>query len=231
MLEDLRTTLAAGGPAASYADYKRAIVDDNVLGKRTMATRDGSLRRLRELYALSAETLLFRALRDLWRADEDAQPLLALLCAVARDPLLRATADLILATPEGGFVTPAMLQAAVAAAFAGRYNPTSLASIGRHVASSWTQSGHLVGRTNKSRSRARSRPEAVAYALLLGARCGAGGNLLFGTLWARLLDAPEHLAREQAATAARRGWIDYRSAGGVTEVEFAYLLREEKDGR
>jgi hypothetical protein len=225
MLSELRQLIAATPRDATYDDYRRAIVDDNVLGKRTMATRKESLRRLRELYSLSPEVLLFRALRDLWDANPDAQPMLALLCASARDPILRASAEMILKLPRGTRVTPQMIEEATMSAFPGRYNPTMLANIGRHVASSWKQSGLLQGRVTKTRSRAVTHPESTAYALFLGRLCGAGGAALFSTLWCKLLDAPEATARDQSAAAARLGWIEHRSAGDVIEVGFSHLSR------
>lgn len=226
MLRELRTLLATCASDAKPEDYRKAVIDDNALQKRTVTTRRASLRQLRELYALDHQVLLFRALRDLWDADEEAQPLLAVLCATARDPLLRATAVTVLDRPPGEAVTPEMLAAAVDTAFPGRYKPTVLHVVGRNTVSSWQQSGHLAGRTHKVRSRAQSRPVAVAYALLLGHLCGDSGNGLFQTLWVRLLDAPEHVVRAQAAIASREGWIDYRHAGGMTEVGFRYLLRD-----
>ncbi|MDP9363683.1 MAG: hypothetical protein M3Q10_05565 [Chloroflexota bacterium] len=227
MLSELRLLLEACPPDAGYADYRSAVVEENVLGKRTVTTRKESVRRLRELYALSLDVLLFRVLRDLWSADPAAHPLLALLCAAARDPILRATAEPILAADPGDSVSPQVIAKAASEAFPGRYNPTMLANIGRHAASSWRQSGHLEGRFNKTRVRVESRPEAVAYALLLGRLCGAGGAGLFLTFWSRLLDAPEATLRDQAVTASRLGWIEYRSAGGVTEVGFGHLLGEK----
>ena len=224
MLSELRQLLAATSPVATSADYAAAIVDDNVLGKRTMATRKESLRRLRELYGLSPDLPLFRTLRDLWITNPDAQPMLAFLSAFARDPLLRAAADMILATSAGAAITPQMIAAETAQAFPGRYNPTMLANIGRHAASSWQQSGHLRGRANKTRATAAAHPESTAYALLLGHLCGDGGEGLFRTPWAALLDAPAHQLRELAQVAARNGWIDMKSLGGVTEIDFPHLL-------
>ncbi len=150
--------------------------------------------------------------------------MLALLCACARDPLLRATAETILTTPLHAPVTPHMLSKAVDDIFPGRYNPTSLANIGRHTASSWKQSGHVRGRLHAIRSTAESRPTTVAYALLLGYLCGARGDALFGTLWARLLDAPVYVLRSQAVAASRMGWIDYRHSGDVTDIRFRHFL-------
>lgn len=225
MLRELRLLLAARPETACLEDYRAAVIDENVLGKSTLATRRDSFRRLRELYALRPETPLFRALRDLWVADTEAQPLLALLCACARDPLLRGTADTILATADGAIVTPQMIAQAVSNAFPGRYNSMTLANIGRHAASTWQQSGHLAGRVGKVRGRAKCRPADVAYALLLGYLGGARGNALFSTLWCRLLDTPEHTLHEQATVASQEGWIDYRAAGAIQDVAFSYLLR------
>jgi hypothetical protein len=225
MLAELRLLLAARPATASMQDYRQAILEDNVLLKKTLATRRESLRRLRELYALNRRILLFRALRDLWEGDVGAQPMLALLCACARDPILRATAGMILTLPLGGQVTPQMISAAAEESFPGRWNPTMLANIGRNAASSWRQSGHLAGRLTKVRARAEGRPAAVAYALFLGYLCGERGEGLFDTLWARLLDAPLHLIHDQAFTASQQGWLEYRHTGMVTEIGFRYLLR------
>jgi hypothetical protein len=117
MLRELRALLAACPPAAEPADYVQAVLDSNVLAKRSESTRKRSLRYLRELYVLDRRSVLFRGLRDLWDADSEAQRLLALLCALARDPLLRATADIVLDTSPGNPVGAAMLAAAVAERF------------------------------------------------------------------------------------------------------------------
>jgi len=149
ILAELRASLAAC-PASSTIDaYRVAVVDDNVLLKRTATTRRESFRRLRELYALTPDTLLFYALRELWDADAEAQPLLALLCACARDALLRGTVELILTALPHASVTPGQISAAVDDSFPSRYSPTTLANVGRHAASSWRQSGHLEDRLRK----------------------------------------------------------------------------------
>lgn len=227
MLHELTLLLDACPAAAQFASYAAAIMDDNVLLKRTDATRRESVRRLRELYSLDRSLVLFRALRDLWDSDPPARPMLALLCAVARDPLLRASASVILASQPGTTVDAAIIAELIGRQYPGRFNPTSRASIGRHAASSWTQSGHLQGRSNKVRVTAQSGPTSVAYALLLGYLCGSRGEALFSTPWAQLLDAPSATLHEQAFLAAQRGWLEYRHAGAVTQIGFSYLLRKE----
>jgi hypothetical protein len=227
MLAELRLLFAAVPAEAASEQYRCAILEENVLLKKTLATRRESLRRLRALYALDPRTLLFRSLRDLWVDDGEAQPILALLCATARDPILRMNADFVLSITVNDSVAPQMISEAVNQSYPGRFNPMTLANFGRHLASSWQQAGHLCGRLKKVRARAICRPAAVAYALLLGHLCDARGETLFNTLWAQLLDAPMNVLHEQAQMASRRGWIEYRQAGGVTDVSFSHLLREK----
>ncbi len=226
MLAELRLLLAACPQSASLEEYRSAIIDENALLKKTVATRKASFRWIRELYALDRKILLFRALRDLWDEDPQVQPLLALLSAVARDPLLRGTAEKILAIPVGETVTREMMMDAVNAIFPDRYSPKTLKSTGKNIISSWQQAGLLSGKLHKVRVRAQSRPASVAYALLLGYLSGAQGEALFRTLWCRLLDASAHVLHEQALAASQRGWIEYRHMGDVTEIDFRYLLRK-----
>lgn len=226
MLSELRLLLAACASSATLDEYRHAILEENVLLKKTDSTRRESFRRLREFYALDCKVILFRALRDLWAEDVEAQSLLALLCAAARDPILRATAELILETPMGAAVTPQMLGDATNKSLPDRYNAMTIANISRHTASSWQQSGHLQGRAKKVRAQAQSKPTSVAYALLLGYLCDARGEALFHTLWAQLLDTPLTVLHERAFAASQRGWLDYRKAGQVTDIGFSYLLRK-----
>jgi hypothetical protein len=227
MLAELRLLLDACPPESDQADYRSAALDDNVLLKNTETTRRKSLRYLRELYGLDPSLLLFRALRDLWKQEVAAQPMLALQCALARDPSLRSTAAVIQDAPQGTIITSQMLAEAAGSQYRDRLNNATLTKIGRNTGSTWTQSGHLRGRTNKVRVQAEAHPTSVAYALLLGYLCGARGEALFQTPWARLLDAPPHSLHELAFRASKQGWLEYRQAGAVTDVGFTYLLREE----
>jgi hypothetical protein len=109
----------------------------------------------------------------------------------------------------------------------GRLMASTLAKIGRNTASSWTQSGHLEGRTNKVRVKVQSHPISLAYAFLLGYLCDFRGEALFHTPWAQLLDAPVHTLQEQAILASQQGWLEYRQSGAVTEITFDFLLRDD----
>lgn len=230
MLADLRVLLSSCPRSSGVRDYRSAVVDENLLGKPTATARRITFDRLRELYALDPGVFLFRALRDLWDADQSAQPLLALLCATARDPILRATTPFVLSLAVGTRVTPQMLSEEADRQFPGKFVLSSLSRLGRNVASSWEQAGLLRGRRERARARAESRPTSVAYALLLGDLCGKRGRALFDTLWARILDSPVHILREQAVVASQQGWIEYRSAGDVVEVSFRHLMRDDAGG-
>lgn len=184
------TALLDAVPAdAPHAAYAEAAIDGNVVGKSTEGARRRTFRYLRELYLLRPDSLLFRALRDLWPVDPLARPLLAGLCALARDSVFRATSTVITRSSPGDTVTSADLADAVAERFPASYGVGTLAKIGWNTFSSWEQTGHLADsvRPAKVRVRATCQPADIAYALLLGHVEGARGQALFETPWARVL--------------------------------------------
>jgi len=225
MLKELAALLASSPLSASRADYAQAVLVDNVLGKRSDSTRRRSLKYLRQLYVLDPSSVLFRGLRDLSSADPLSLPLLALICALARDSVFRSTAPVILSAPSGSLVDAKMLEQAVLASYPQSYSDDVVAKIGRNAAYSWTQSGHLNGRLQKTRVRARSTPAAVAYAFMVGHLADSRGQGLLTTVWGTALDAPAREIYEQAQIASKLGWIEFRRAGDVVEVGFRWLLR------
>jgi len=229
MLADIQTLFAAVPKDASKEDYRHAIIEGNVLGKKTLATRVASAKRLSELYNLDSAAPIYRLLRFFWDLDGEGRPLLAVLCATARDPLLRAVVPAVLAVPDGELVTKNMLETALVASVPGRFNPPMIQKIARYVASSFTQSGHLQGRVVKRRARPVATASAAAYALVLGYLAGSTGQMLLTTLWTRLLDVPSDRLIDLATEASRRGWITFRRSGSVVEVRFPNLLKPEEE--
>ncbi|MBJ7470363.1 MAG: hypothetical protein JHD16_03640 [Solirubrobacteraceae bacterium] len=223
----LTALLDAVPPTAAPDAYEYAVVEANVLGKDTEGARRRTFRYLRELYLLRPDSVLFRALRDLWAVDAGARPLLAGLCALARDAVFRASSIVIAGTSPGDMLVSADLADAVAERFPDSYNRGTLAKIGRNTFSSWEQTGHLTdkGRSTKVRTRPECTPADVAYALLLGHLEGARGYGLFETLWARVLDQPASHLLDLAASASQQGMLELRQAGGVVDVGFRELLR------
>jgi hypothetical protein len=224
MLDELRAVLANCRPGASRDDYLSAIHKDNCLGKRTTATRKLSRQRLSELYALDPNVPLFRVMRRCWYADRDGQAVLALLLALARDPLLRASAPPVLRMGPGEELARQQMTDTLHPVVRSRLNESTLDKVVRNAASSWTQSGHLKGRGRKTRQSVVATPATTAYALLLGHLTGKRGLALFETLWAQVLDAPPSELMHLATDARRLGFLDMSQSGGVIDVVFSRLL-------
>jgi hypothetical protein len=228
MLDELSVLLRVANPSASRADYRALIIEENCLGKRTVATRKLSCQRLSELYALNTDVLLFRVMRQLWQSDGQSRPLLAILLAMARDPLLRMTAPPIIQLRPGEELTRQALTNAFVQGTGSRFNEAVLNKIVRNTASSWTQSGHLEGRTHKYRRLVCPTPAVITFAFLLGYTLGARGALLFKTLWTMILDVSNDELISLATDAKRLGYLDLKMSGGVTEVSLSRLLTEEE---
>ena len=233
MLDELSTLLDSVPAEAPRADYLTAVIEHNALGKQTAATRKLTAQRLTEVYVLDPNVALFRVLRRFWQDDAAGRPLLALLCSLARDPLLRATAEPILAMASGEELSRQKITDAVRLAVGDRLNEATLDKVVRNVSSSWTQSGHLEGRVRKFRRVVRATPLAAAYALMLGYLEGLRGGRLLETNWTRVLDASPAELRNLAAEAKRLNGLDLKSAGDVIELGFTTVLtpQEIKDSR
>jgi hypothetical protein len=220
MLEELDAVLATVPVGSGAAEYRTAILERNVLGKNTDSTRKESLRRLRELYALDEARPIFGLLRKLHINDTASLPLLALQVSWARDPLFRATTQPVVGAPEGERVETASLALAFEATFPDQYSALSRNQTARHAASSWTQSGHLIGRTNKTRQRINPSAVAITLALFLGDIAGYHGATVFANPWCRLLDLNPDRARAMGQEAHRAGLLNLRAVGEVVELSF-----------
>ncbi|MFZ2391401.1 MAG: hypothetical protein WA134_09965 [Rhodoferax sp.] len=225
MLAELEAVLAAVPVGSDTADYCDAILQRNVLDKNTGSTQHKSLRHLRELYALNEATPIFGLLRKLHSIDATSLPLLALQVAWARDPLLRATTSVILDASVGDLVMPATLAQALETKFPNQYSELNHHKIARNAASSWTQSGHLAGRTHKIRQRVKPTTAAVTMALFLGTITGYYGSAVFTNPWCRLLDLNAERARALGQESHRAGLLNLRAVGEVVDLSFPLLAQ------
>ncbi len=223
MLSELVSLLSAVPVGSGSTEYRDAVLMRNVLGKTTDSTRHKSLRHLRELYGVDESTPLFGVLRKLHGIDATSLPLLALQVAWARDPLLRATTAPILEASEGDLVAPGFLADALESAFPNQYSALNRNKIARNAASSWTQSGHLRGRTRKTRQSVTPTAVAVTLALFMGQISGYHGGEVFSNPWCRLLDLNPDRARTFGFEAHRAGLLNLRAIGEVVELSFPLL--------
>lgn len=228
MLDELKLLLDAVPSDASRHQYAEAVIDGNCLGKRTTATRRASWQRLAELYGLDSRLILFRALCHLWQADEAAQPMLALLLALARDPLLRASTPAVIATPIEHEFARQTMKNDLARMAERRLNQATLDAVIRNASSSWTQSGHLRGRSRKIRQRPQATPAATAYALLMGSAVGFDGSAVYDTPWALVLDRGIDELMDLVTKAKVHGFLEFKSAGGVSDVSFPALVTDKE---
>lgn len=229
MLEDLRTLLSCANNANSTkADYLRAIKEENCLGKRSGRTRKLTASHLVSLYSLDPSLTIFRSLLYFWNRDTEGQPLLALMCAYGRDPLLRMSLPFILKFDQGEIITRKALEEYIDSKDPGRFSIATLRSTAQNLNSTWTKSGHLSGTARKIRSRAKATPGSVSYGIFLGYLMGFRGEALFMTDFAHLLDCSTEMAIEFAEEASRRGWIVFKRIGNVIDVQFPNLLTAEE---
>ena len=223
MLAEITELLDATPPEADRTAYAQAIIEENTLGKQTAATRRLTNQRLGELYALDPTVPIFRVLRRLWTVDEPGRPLIALLCALARDPLLRATAPVVLQLPQGSELIRTALLSAIRDTVGPRLNDAILDKVARNTASSWSQSGHLKGRVRKIRQRVDPTPGSLAAALWLGAIEGLAGEQLLDCRWTRILDRTGAQLVPTVLQAKQLGLIHARIGGGVVEIDASRL--------
>ena len=223
MFEELRHVLHAASPGARRADYASAIIEGNCLSKPTAATRRLTNQRLGELYGLDPAVPLFRVLRRLWDIEPEGQSLLALLAAIARDPLLAATCPAIIFLAPNAELQRDALKSALHALVGGRLNDSTLEKVCRNAASTWTQSGHLEGRTFKKRRLVTARPATAAFAIYLANAAGFRGAEIFSSAWLSVIDCNPSRARELALDAKRLSLIDLRMAGDVVELNLSRL--------
>jgi hypothetical protein len=233
LLSDLSSVLANCDPASNLDGYRDAVVNLNVAGKDSVSSRQRTFRYLRELYTLDLDQPEFRAFLRLWRRERDGRPLIALLYSYSRDAALSATAPAILQSSYGQVVQSCELASAVAVRYPDAYSTSIRDKIGRNALSTWTQAGYVTrsGRGPTIRARIDPTPAAVSMALVLGRLENLSGERLFTSDVARLLESPIPTLHDRTHDASRKGWLEYRSRGKVTEIDLSALIAEPADSR
>lgn len=213
---------------ASKFNYKEAIEENNCLSKRSIKTRTLTYQHLVDLYTLDPNYVLFRALRYFWVRDDKSHPLLLLLCAYARDSILRSAIPFILEIKSGQIIKREALEVYIDNLEPNRFSPATLKSVAQNVNSSLTKSGHLSGRAIKVRSKTDATTGSLAFGLLLSYLSGNRGQSLFTTNYVKLLECTFDQAIELTQDASRKGWLVFKHVGDVIEVLFPNLINEQE---
>ena len=228
MFEELKILLEEVPPEADTKQYERAIIEDNLLFKKTLTTRETTAQKLESLYALDPEVPIYNYFRKLWETMQEGKELLACLLANARDPVLRLTLPPVLDLSIGQEFSKKALLDALKEKAGDEFTVKTLESTSRNAASTWTQSGHLKGHRTKFRAKPNVTPGAVTYGLLLGHLCDRTGSRLFNTYWMRVLDVEDHTSEELAKRASRKGLLSFQKAGNVINIDFSPTIGEEE---
>lgn len=155
MFEELQEVLLRISDVSVRRDeYRRAIIEDNCLSKKSGRTRLLTYRHLADLYSLDPETTIFRILLHFWNRDPSARASLAFLCAYVRDPLLRRATPFLFDHPVGATVKRDKLEEFMDALEPDRFSAATLKSLAQNINSTWTQAGFLTGRVRKIRTQA-----------------------------------------------------------------------------
>lgn len=220
MIEELSLLLFSCPENATREDYEKDIVEFNILHKPTEKSRKLTYRHLVDLYGISLDIPLFNILRKWWELSDDSRAILALQLAVARDPILRGSAELILNLEPGEHISRETVEAHLAKDDPERFSPASLKSFAQNINGTWTQAGYLNGKAKKYRAMPKVTYIHVAYALLLAHCHGLSGQRMFDSFWCKLLSQDKARLYELAHSASLRGLINFKQASEVVEVTF-----------
>lgn len=230
MLEELTELLRTVPGSGKRTDYELAVIHENCLGKTTASNRRLTLQRMSELFGLDPEIPLFVVLRRLWDLDPEGRPLIVLMCALARDPLLRATSPYILSMPVGAELSHDEYMASIREHVDTRLNDGVLDQVRRNSSASWGQSGHLEGRVRKRRKLVGAPFGAVAFALWLGSLEGRVGDDLLASFWIRHFDASPQAVISAVLRAKQAGLVYASIGGGVVQIDPAPVFRQTESG-
>ncbi len=228
MSEDIAVLFSTLPEDSSSHDYEKAVLEDNVLGKNTESNRKKTLGYLRRIYSMDPTLAVFRCFRFFAYRERSEIHQLALLCAHGRDPLMASISPFYLKLPVGRKLERETVEEEIEKLRPEQYSYKMKRSMAQNLSSSFTYAGYLRGKATKERITPNVGPAAAAYALLLSYLSGKRGPTMFESTYCKLLDRASSYLEQLAHNASLRGWINFKSAGGVLEIGFPDLLTEEE---
>ena len=231
MLPELTDLLGVGPPTASLAGFRCLALENDALHKASAANRKKTFNFLTRLYGLDPRVALFREALRLQRLfPADLRALMGLL-AFAREPLLRACADMLLATPVGHALGRGDFEAWIRDFAPGRYTASMYASFSHNLYAAFFQLGYLgpsvgpaVGKV-RLRLRPAATPASAAFAAYLDWLNGANGLALLGGRYSRTLALARADHLRLLSAAGQLGLMRVAHSGGVLQLDFASWLQ------
>lgn len=227
MLPELAEVLHFVPQVANAAAYRHAVVQDNVLHKASASNRDKTYDYLHRPYALDPSVAIFREMRRLIGMFPTDLIALASLLALAREPLLRACADMVLSLAVGQKLGREQFESWVREVTPGRHSQAMYRSFSHNLYASFFQMGYLGDAVAKCRLRRRpdAGPAATAYAAFLDWLNGANGISILQATHSRTLELPRDDHLRLLSTAGQLGLMSVAHAGGVLHLDFSPWLQ------
>lgn len=212
--------------AGTNTDFEN-LLNENVIAKQTQTNKSATKKYLKQLYLLDDSETVFKVFHYFWSlAPVKEKPLLALLLAITRDFLLAESIDTIINISPGNRADVSVIEQCIELNHPKRYTEKTRLSLAQNIASSWKQTGHIVGKMKNIRTQVSPGYYVVAFALFLGYLNGLRGDFLFQTKWTKVLDCSENELRSLAQEAAKRELLSFQFAGNVTVVSFKNLIQK-----
>jgi hypothetical protein len=240
MFEEIDTLLSiVSNPDATKEDYRKAIVDGNILMIRTKVSRMKAYYNLNYFYALDNENPIFRALKYYRNKDPESGRLNSFLCCYLKDHTLRHVMDYLNYESDTLEYLYPQLIANEIDIFNDQYSKKTLEFLSYNIFSTLRQAGYLDPKGeyhtfyhNHKLKRQYHRkiitPKAtygnVAFALYLGYLNGVRGVNLFTTKYMHLLCLPQDCQYLLAETAHMRELITFKKIGNIMEISFPSSL-------
>jgi hypothetical protein len=223
-LEDL---LQIAPYEADLETYRKLVVDENVTGKRTEASRKKAWTNLKGRYLLDPGYLEFVRFRELMERTGNARDrgLLSYLMMSRVDRLFReVTVDEIvpnLDTPDFQ-VFPERIDAAIqrlVAAEAEPWRPVTRERVWQHVLTSLKDFGVIIGSRTRRTLPIQPGMNVVLFAAALGKLEGLTDRQVLDARWFRLLGLNQEAVIDKLYAAAQQGAITFRKQAEVVELE------------
>lgn len=229
---ELEALFASVPPGASEADYRAAVLVDNVVGRSTSIGQKWAWKSLKPRYALDMpESREFQAFRV---AMADSSPLgRGYCCALmfARFDRLFRQVTLSRLSPllpnDGTPVVGIEVQTEIEleASRAGlRWAESTVASIRRHMLSAWKDFGLVAGSKARRTKAIRPTHETTVFAATLGRLEGLTDRMVLGSRWFALLGLSEPEVMTLMYDAARAGVLGFRAQADVVEIDLPAAL-------